>query len=92
MNRLVFGLVAILAIVIGLLIGTLNSDAVQVDLLWVQLDWPLGLLLLISLACGLLLGIGLVFIFRVLPLRLRLRKAQAESTRLKNQAITGTDD
>ena len=92
MNRLVFGLVAIFAVIIGLMVGTLNSETVHVDLLWVQLDWPLGLLLLISLAFGLLLGILMVYFSRVFPLRLKLRKALAESSRLKDQAITSTDD
>ena len=30
----------------GLLMGTLNSTRVGVDLLWVQFEWPLGLLVL----------------------------------------------
>ena len=92
MNRLFFALVAILAVVIGLLVGTLNSDAVRLDLLWVQLDWPLGLLMLIALALGLLLGMMLVYFSRVFPLRLRMRKLQAESERLKSQAVTSIDD
>ena len=65
MNRLIFGLVAIFAITIGLLVGTLNSDRVFLDLLWVQLEWPLGLLLLLALACGLLIGIVMIYLSQV---------------------------
>jgi uncharacterized integral membrane protein len=64
----------ILAIALGLLTGTLNSDTVSVDLLWVQLDWPLGLLILCVLAIGLLLGLLLSWFFSILPLRAKLRK------------------
>jgi uncharacterized integral membrane protein len=77
MYRLAFGFVAVLAIVLGLLVGTFNSDKVHLDLLWAQVDWPLGLLILISFACGLLVGLCLVFLSHVLPLRLKLRRLRA---------------
>ena len=41
MNRFFFALVAVLAVIVGLLVGTLNSDKVPLDLLWFQLQWPL---------------------------------------------------
>jgi len=66
--------VTVLAIVLGLLIGILNHDLVKVDLLWFQLDWPLGLLLLFALTIGLLVGVSLMWLFTVIPLRLQLRK------------------
>ena len=47
MYRVLFFVVVILAVALGLLVGTLNSANVSVDLLWVRLDWPLGLILLI---------------------------------------------
>jgi uncharacterized integral membrane protein len=92
MNRLIFGLVAIFAITIGLLVGTLNSDKVFLDLLWVQLEWPLGLLLLLSLASGLLLGIVMIYLSQIFPLRLKLRKSQSESVRLQQLDVTPPDD
>jgi uncharacterized integral membrane protein len=74
--RIGFIIVAVLAIALGLLIGTLNSDTVGVDLLWVQLQWPLGLLILCVFAVGLLTGLLLIWFFSVLPLRARLRKSR----------------
>jgi uncharacterized integral membrane protein len=74
--RIGFIIVAVLAIALGLLIGTLNSDTVAVDLLWVQLQWPLGLLILCVFAVGLLTGLLLIWFFGVLPLRARLRKSR----------------
>ena len=92
MNRIVFGLVALLAVVLGLLVGTFNSDKVHLDLLWMQLDWPLGLLILIAFATGLLLGLCLVFLSHVFPLRLKIRKLQADAARAASRGLAAPDD
>jgi len=73
--RIGFIIVAVLAIALGLLIGTLNSDTASVDLLWVQLQWPLGLLILCVFAVGLLTGLLLAWFFGVMPARAKLRKS-----------------
>ena len=80
MHRIGFIIVLILAIALGLLIGTLNHEVVVIDLLWIQLHWPLGLLLLVALAVGLLLGLMLAWLFSILPLRMHLRKARRSKT------------
>ena len=72
--RIGFIIVMVLAIALGLLVGTLNHSVIELDLLWVQLQWPLGLALLAALAIGLLLVLILAWLFSVLPLRLQLRK------------------
>ncbi len=74
MYRVGFILLAILAVVAGFLIGTLNAEQVTLDLLWWQLNWPLGLLIMLSLAVGLLLGVGLCWMFQVIPLKVRQRR------------------
>lgn len=76
MYRIGLIVVSVVAVSLGLLVGILNHDLVRVDLLWVQLDWPLGLLLLLSLAIGLLAGVSITWLFTVIPLRLQLRKAR----------------
>lgn len=81
MNRLLFALVALLAIAAGLLVGTLNAGNVVLDLLWFQLEWPLGLILMLFFSAGLVLGLALLFIFQVLPLRLKVRRLQARPAR-----------
>jgi len=73
--RAAFVVVAALAIALGLLVGTLNSELASLDLLWIRLDWPLGLIVLAAVACGLLLGLILAWLFSVLPLRARLKRA-----------------
>lgn len=78
MYRLAFIIVAILAVVLGLLIGTLNPRVVPIDLLWVQFRWPLGLSLICALAAGIVLGILLCWLFSVLPLRVQLRRKRRD--------------
>ena len=82
MYRIAFILVTALAVALGLLIGTLNSQAASLDLLWIQLEWPLGLIVLVAVAAGLLLGLALAWFFSVLPLRARLRKTARKSGNL----------
>jgi uncharacterized integral membrane protein len=77
--RILFIVVMLLALALGLLVGTLNSELVAVDLLWLQLDWPLGLVILSAAALGLLFGLVLTWLFSVMPLRARLRRAQSIS-------------
>ena len=90
MYRIVFIIVVALAVFIGLLLGTLNSEAVNVDLLWVQIRWPLGLLVLSSVAVGFLLGICLVWFFTILPLRVQLRKLRSEASDTPSRSLKNT--
>jgi len=78
--RIVFIVVAVLAVALGLLIGTLNSDTVSIDLLWIQLQWPLGLLLLCIFAVGLISGLLVCWFFGIVPLKARLRKARSKES------------
>lgn len=66
-------LLAGLAVLFGLIVGTLNSERVILDLLWVELDWPLGLIMVASFVVGLLMGLAVLWLARVLPLRMKLR-------------------
>jgi len=78
--RIGFIVITALAIVLGLLVGTLNHELVTIDLLWVQLNWPLGLALLAALACGVLIGLLLAWLFTILPLRMQLRKSKRSTS------------
>jgi len=62
---------------LGLVIGTLNPDMASLDLLWFQIRWPMGLLVLSACALGLLIGLVLAWFFSILPLRARLRKSRS---------------
>lgn len=92
MFRLGSALVIILAGAAGLIIGTLNSERVTLDLLWVQLHWPLGLLALLFFAAGILLGLLIAYLLQVLPLRLRLRREQRHSESGNRVEVSTTDD
>lgn len=78
MKKAGFILLAIAAIVVGLIVGTLNSGLVYVDLLWIQLEIPLGLAILAGFSLGLVTGLSAIYLLRVLPLRLQLRKARSK--------------
>ena len=79
--RLGFILVTALAITAGLLLGTLNSELVTIDLLWFQLQWPLGLVMIGSLALGVLIGLVCAWLFGILPLRVKLRNLRGQAGR-----------
>lgn len=83
MFKLVATLVFIVAIGAGLLVGALNADRVPLDLLWIQLEWPLGLLLLMALAFGILAGTLLSYVLQVLPLRMQARRARRSAEEIK---------
>lgn len=78
----------VLAIASGVMAGVLNPQVVNVDLLWVQLTWPLGLTLICILVLGVLLGLLLITLFIVWPLQMRLRKI--EKLAAKNFLTTST--
>lgn len=92
MKKLVFILIAIIAIVVGLLVGTLNSSPVQLDLLWIQFELPLGLAILLGFSLGVVSGLSVIYISRVLPLRLQLRKARAALVKQENTDLSLPDD
>jgi len=91
-KKIGFIMVAILAVVVGLLIGTLNAGPVQLDLLWIQLELPLGLVILLGFSTGLVIGLSIVYLTRVLPLRLQLRNARAGLTRQDTTDSSLPDD
>ena len=77
MYRLMLYVLGAIAIMAGLLIGALNSEKVPLDLLWLQLEWPLGVVLVLAFAAGLLLGTTVVYLLLVIPLRISLRRNKA---------------
>jgi putative membrane protein len=87
-----FYLVAIATVLLGLLVGTLNSAPVQLDLLWVQFELPLGPALLLGFSVGLLIGLSMLYLGRVVPLQVKLRKARARLARQETQDLNPQDD
>lgn len=87
-----FYLVVIAAIALGLLVGTLNSTPVNLDLLWLQLELPLGLAILLGFTVGLLAGLSIIWLGRVLPLRLQLRKARNALSKQEAAGLSSKND
>lgn len=92
MKKLGFILVAIIAIVVGLMVGTLNSSPVELNLLWVQFELPLGLAILLGFSLGVVMGVSAIYLVRILPLRLQLRKARAALVKKDNTDLSLPDD
>lgn len=92
MKKLGFILIAIVAVVVGLLVGTLNSSPVQLDLLWVQFELPLGLAILLGFSLGVVMGVTAIYFARILPLRLQLRKARAALSKKESSDLIPPDD
>ncbi len=92
MYRIIFIIIMVLAIALGLLIGTLNSDSASVDLLFVQLEWPLGLLILSASAAGLFLGLILAWFFSILPLRSQLRRSRNREASSASGSLKNSND
>jgi len=76
MYRTLLYIFAAIAVILGLLIGVFNAQRVELDLFWIQLDWPLGLLIVLAFVSGLLAGILALYVLRIWPLRLTVRKLQ----------------
>jgi uncharacterized integral membrane protein len=97
-KRIGFILMALAAIMVGLLVGTLNSNPVQLDLLWVQFELSLGLVILLGFSLGIVTGLSMLYFYRVLPLRLQLRKSRAallkqeKSAQLEDPGLKSPDD
>lgn len=89
MYRLLFILLAALAIIAGLLLGSLNSEPVTLDLLFIQLNWPLGLIAVLLFSIGIVLGIAGVWLLAVLPMKMAQRRdnRELETLRTDSQAV-----
>ena len=92
MAKLIYIVLALIAAAFGLVLGTLNADPVVVDLLWFQLNWPLGLVLVSTLALGVLIGIAGTWMLHVWPARLALRQARTAADRASATAPVAGDD
>ncbi|HSH28092.1 MAG TPA: lipopolysaccharide assembly protein LapA domain-containing protein, partial [Wenzhouxiangella sp.] len=66
-------LLVLLAAIAGLVIGVLNGNPATLDLLVVEVTLPLGGLVLLALAGGVLGGLILAWLLFILPGRLKRR-------------------
>ncbi len=73
MYRWLLILLVLLAAIAGLIIGVLNGSPVTLDLLFVEFSLPLGGLVLLALAAGILGGLVLAWLLFFLPGRLKRR-------------------
>ncbi|MBN8263103.1 MAG: DUF1049 domain-containing protein [Xanthomonadales bacterium] len=84
--RLIRLVAAIAFLLLGGVVGALNTQPVRLDLGVVQLDASLGVLGLVLLALGMLLGAALIALGVVLPLRRRLRNQTTGAAPARQEA------
>lgn len=84
--RLIRLVAAIAFLLLGGVVGALNTQPVRLDLGVVQLEASLGVLGLVLLALGMLLGAALIALGVVLPLRRRLRNQTTGAAPARQEA------
>lgn len=84
MQRWVNLLLLLIALCVGGLLGILNQSPTAIDLLFVQVQLPLGLALSLALVLGLFLGALGLWLFRVLPLRRQLWRLRRDMRQQQN--------
>ena len=75
--RLIRLIAAIACILLGAVVGALNTQPIALDLGMATIRASLGLSMLVALLLGVLLGGGIFVIAVVAPLRRRLRRAES---------------
>ncbi|MHC9086176.1 lipopolysaccharide assembly protein LapA domain-containing protein [Luteimonas sp. RIT-PG2_3] len=75
--RLIRILIAVVFVVLGVLIGSLNEQRVRLDLGWIVVPGSLGVLVLAALSIGVIVGGLMVALSTVLPLHRRLKQSRA---------------
>lgn len=76
MTRLIRLIVAIACILLGAVVGALNTQPVHLDLGFATLRTSLGLAVLVALLLGVIIGGTLLAVGVVAPLRRRLRRVE----------------
>ena len=79
--RLLFYILAVAALLAGILFGALNAGTAHIDLYFVQFDLMLGVALLLAMLIGALLAWLLLSLGVIWPLRRRLARERKESRR-----------
>ncbi|MEZ5465949.1 MAG: lipopolysaccharide assembly protein LapA domain-containing protein [Lysobacteraceae bacterium] len=87
--RLLFYILAVTALLAGILFGALNADTARVDLYFVQFDLMLGVALLLAMLLGALLAWLLLSLGVIWPLRRRLARERKEARRVIAAADQG---
>ncbi|MFK7955531.1 MAG: lipopolysaccharide assembly protein LapA domain-containing protein [Lysobacterales bacterium] len=77
MSRFFTLLLVVLFVAGGLFFGTLNETPVTVDLFFVQIQWPLALIVMSAFLAGIILSGTLVYFSMWLGVKRRIRSLKA---------------
>ena len=84
--RLIRLIAAIACILLGALVGALNTQPISLDLGMATIRASLGLSVLVALLLGVLIGGGILVLAVVAPLRRRLRRAENAARVPRNES------
>ncbi len=73
MKRILPLLLGLPLLVFAFVLGAANADPVVVDLLFISVAWPLGVVLVVTLGAGMVLAGVLLYFLQILPMSLQLR-------------------
>ena len=79
--RLLFYILAVAALLAGILFGALNAGTAHIDLYFIQFDLMLGVALLLAMLIGALLAWLLLLLGVIWPLQRRLARERREARR-----------
>lgn len=86
MFKLLSLIITMVFIVIGVTLGVLNPQAVQLDLYLINLELPLSVIMAALFISGMLIGAFFIFL-QVLTLRWAVRRKTKENQKLSDQII-----
>lgn len=85
MKKIILFIVIFIILIIGISFAVLNADSVQLNYYFAQIDAPLSLIIVLTLACGAILGMA-ASLTVILRLKHELRKLD-KSNKLAEKEI-----
>ena len=82
-------IVALVFLAYGLIIGVLNTQPIQLNLLFADIQTSSGVGILLSLLLGVIVGVLLVLAAVVWPLYAKLRRANKQLTAGSSASVSG---
>lgn len=84
-------IITLFVLLLGLVIGALNSSEVHLNFLFSSIQTTLGFAIVVSLLVGVLVGSSAVLFFSLIPLYTKLRQAQKMLSQAQADTIQATN-
>ncbi|HHW4678795.1 MAG TPA: LapA family protein [Xylella sp.] len=84
-------LVMLLFLLVGLVIGVLNSAEVTLDFMFSSVRTTLGMVIVVALLVGVIIGSGLVFVAALIPIYSKLRRTNKMLAQMRSASGQASD-